>query len=55
MSFVATKDDVEIFYKDWGPKDARPIMFHHGWPPFFRRLGCTDAVLFTARLSRGGS
>ncbi|MBS1086401.1 alpha/beta fold hydrolase [Gluconobacter sphaericus] len=32
MSFVTTKDDVEIFYKDWGPKDARPIMLHHGWP-----------------------
>lgn len=32
MAFVTTKDDVEIFYKDWGPKDARPIMFHHGWP-----------------------
>ncbi|WP_214474897.1 alpha/beta hydrolase [Mesorhizobium sp. dw_380] len=32
QSFVRTKDDVEIFYKDWGPKDAQPIMFHHGWP-----------------------
>ncbi|GBQ87075.1 non-heme chloroperoxidase [Acetobacter nitrogenifigens DSM 23921 = NBRC 105050] len=32
MSFVTTRDGVEIFYKDWGPKDARPIMFHHGWP-----------------------
>lgn len=32
MSFVTTRDNVEIFYKDWGPKDARPIMFHHGWP-----------------------
>jgi len=32
MSFVTTLDGVEIFYKDWGPKDARPIMFHHGWP-----------------------
>ncbi|MET3650292.1 non-heme chloroperoxidase [Phyllobacterium ifriqiyense] len=31
-SFVATKDGVEIFYKDWGPKDAQPIVFHHGWP-----------------------
>ncbi|PDS41244.1 alpha/beta hydrolase [Rhizobium anhuiense] len=31
-SFVTTKDDVEIFYKDWGPKDAQPIVFHHGWP-----------------------
>ena len=19
-------------YKDWGPKDAQPIHFHHGWP-----------------------
>lgn len=32
MSFVTTKDGVQIFYKDWGPKDAQPIMFHHGWP-----------------------
>ncbi len=32
MSTVTTKDGVEIFYKDWGPKDAQPIAFHHGWP-----------------------
>jgi len=32
MSFVTTKDGVQIFYKDWGPKDAQPIVFHHGWP-----------------------
>ncbi|GLK82074.1 alpha/beta fold hydrolase [Ancylobacter defluvii] len=32
MPFVTTKDGVEIFFKDWGPKDAQPIMFHHGWP-----------------------
>lgn len=32
MPFVTTSDNVEIFYKDWGPKDAQPIMFHHGWP-----------------------
>jgi non-heme chloroperoxidase len=32
MTFVTTSDGVEIFYKDWGPKDAQPIMFHHGWP-----------------------
>ena len=31
-SYVTTKDGVEIFYKDWGPKDAQPIVFHHGWP-----------------------
>lgn len=32
MSFLTTKDGTQIFYKDWGPKDAQPIMFHHGWP-----------------------
>ena len=32
MSFVTTKDDVRIFFKDWGPKTAQPIVFHHGWP-----------------------
>lgn len=32
MPFVTTKDGVEIFYKDWGPKTAQPIVFHHGWP-----------------------
>ncbi len=32
MSYVTTKDGVEIFYKDWGPRDAQPIVFHHGWP-----------------------
>jgi non-heme chloroperoxidase len=30
--YVTTKDGVQIFYKDWGPKDAQPIVFHHGWP-----------------------
>ena len=32
MAFVTTKDGVSIYYKDWGPKDAQPIVFHHGWP-----------------------
>jgi non-heme chloroperoxidase len=32
MSFVTTNDGVQIFVKDWGPKDAQPIVFHHGWP-----------------------
>ena len=32
MTFVTTKDGTKIFYKDWGPKDAQPIVFHHGWP-----------------------
>jgi non-heme chloroperoxidase len=29
---ITTKDGVSIFFKDWGPKDAQPIVFHHGWP-----------------------
>jgi non-heme chloroperoxidase len=32
MSTVTTNDGVTIFYKDWGPKNAQPIVFHHGWP-----------------------
>src|SRR5262245_61628170 len=37
MSYVTTKDGVNIFFKDWGPKNAQPIVFHHGWP-----LSCDD-------------
>ncbi|WP_315137298.1 alpha/beta hydrolase [Achromobacter marplatensis] len=32
MSFITTPDGVQIYFKDWGPKTAQPIMFHHGWP-----------------------
>ncbi|UIJ71596.1 alpha/beta fold hydrolase [Aurantimonas sp. HBX-1] len=32
MGMVTTTDGVEIYFKDWGPKDAQPIVFHHGWP-----------------------
>lgn len=32
MPTVTTQDGVEIFFKDWGPRDAQPVMFHHGWP-----------------------
>ena len=32
MSTITTKDAVEIFYKDWGPRNAQPLVFHHGWP-----------------------
>ncbi len=32
MGTITTKDGTEIFYKDWGSKDAQPIVFHHGWP-----------------------
>lgn len=30
--FATTQDGVRIHYKDWGPRHAQPIMFHHGWP-----------------------
>jgi non-heme chloroperoxidase len=32
MGYVTTKDGVDIFYKDWGPRDAQVLFFHHGWP-----------------------
>ena len=32
MPFITTRDGTDIFYKDWGRKDAQPIHFHHGWP-----------------------
>jgi non-heme chloroperoxidase len=32
MATITTTDGIEIFYKDWGSKDAKPLYFHHGWP-----------------------
>ena len=32
MPFITTKDGAQLYYIDWGPKDAQPIHFHHGWP-----------------------
>ncbi len=32
METITTSDGTRIFFKDWGPKDAHAIVFHHGWP-----------------------
>lgn len=32
MATIKTQDGTTLFYKDWGPRDAQPIVFHHGWP-----------------------
>ncbi len=33
MGYVTTKDGVEIFYKDWGPRDAQ-VLFFSSWMAF---------------------
>jgi len=32
MSTITVQDGTAIYYKDWGPRNAQPIVFHHGWP-----------------------
>src|SRR5918996_5662364 len=32
MNMITVKDGPTIYCKDWGPKNAQPIVFHHGWP-----------------------
>lgn len=32
MSAITTRDNVEIYYKDWGPKDGAVVILSHGWP-----------------------
>ena len=30
MSYITTKDNTQLFYKDWGT--GKPVIFLHGWP-----------------------
>lgn len=32
MPYLTLKDDVEIYYKDWGKKNGPTVVFSHGWP-----------------------
>jgi len=32
MPLFTTRDGTHIYYKDWGPRDAQVVFFHHGWP-----------------------
>jgi non-heme chloroperoxidase len=32
VNSIATRDGVEIYYKDWGPKDGAVVILSHGWP-----------------------
>jgi non-heme chloroperoxidase len=31
-STITTRDGVEIYYKDWGPRGGQPVILSHGWP-----------------------
>ncbi|MCW7540905.1 alpha/beta hydrolase [Aquabacterium sp. A7-Y] len=31
-SYIAANDGTPLYYKDWGPKDGRVVVFSHGWP-----------------------
>ena len=32
MATFTTRDDVEIYYKDWGPQTGPVVILSHGWP-----------------------
>jgi non-heme chloroperoxidase len=31
-STITTRDGVQIYYKDWGPRDGQVVKLSHGWP-----------------------
>jgi non-heme chloroperoxidase len=32
MPYVTAADDTELYVKEWGPADGRPVILIHGWP-----------------------
>lgn len=31
-SYISTSDGVQLYYKDWGPRNGQVVVFSHGWP-----------------------
>ncbi|UXH79200.1 alpha/beta fold hydrolase [Roseateles amylovorans] len=31
-SYITTREGVQLYYKDWGPRNGQPVVFSHGWP-----------------------
>lgn len=31
-NYLTTQDGVQIYYKDWGPRNGQVVTFSHGWP-----------------------
>ena len=32
MTIIQTRDGTNIYFKEWGPGDGRPVVLIHGWP-----------------------
>ena len=32
MSYIQTRDNTKLYYKQWGPENGQPVILIHGWP-----------------------